>query len=99
MKFELKEVLQQDLLLTLVGVIGFALLVFVFYVRHKKQSSADVILVGRRGCVTEQLDPEGAVIVDGELWRAVSHDGVSLATGRWVRVRGAQDHLLVVEAA
>jgi membrane-bound serine protease (ClpP class) len=88
----------RDLLLSLVGCGVLALTVFVFYVRHKKQSSADLILIGRRGRVTEPLDPEGAVIVDGELWRAVTHDGASLVAGHQVRVCGAQGHLLIVKA-
>jgi len=87
----------RDLLLSLAGVVVLALVVFAFYVRHKKQSSADVILIGRRGRVTEPLEPEGAVIIDGELWRAISHDGISLARGRQVRVSGVRGHLLVME--
>ncbi|MDQ1523917.1 MAG: NfeD-like C-terminal, partner-binding [Pyrinomonadaceae bacterium] len=53
---------------------------------------------GRVGVVAEALEPEGAVLVDGELWRARSRSGVRIARGGRVRVVGARGHWLEVEA-
>lgn len=55
-------------------------------------------LEGRVGVVLEALAPEGAVLVDGELWRARARSGESIARGR-VRIVGARGHWLEVEAA
>lgn len=74
-----------------------ALLLIVLSSRHKKSASGEVVLIGRRGTVEAELAPEGAVIVDGEMWRARSQDGATIEVGTIVRVRGAQAHLLVVE--
>jgi len=44
------------------------------------------------------LNPEGAVLVDGELWRARSVDGSVFGPSANLRVVGSVDHLLLVEA-
>ncbi|MCE4602854.1 MAG: hypothetical protein F7B18_06710 [Desulfurococcales archaeon] len=54
-------------------------------------------LIGARGRVVEDLDPEGMVIVGGELWRAVSAGGV-IPKGSIVRVKSMEDLTLIVEA-
>ena len=46
------------------------------------------------------LQPEGAVIVAGELWRArLSNEAEPLRRGTLARVVGANGHLLEVEPA
>lgn len=65
--------------------------------RHKKSATGDIELVGRRGRVEAALTPEGAVIIDGEMWRAVTRDESHVAQNRVVKVCGARAHLLVVE--
>jgi membrane-bound serine protease (ClpP class) len=42
-------------------------------------------MVGRLGVARTGLAPEGQVMIDGELWRAVSQDG-AVAAGEAVRV-------------
>ena len=84
------------LALVLVFIVA-ALLLIVLSSRHKKSASGEVVLVGRHGTVEAELAPEGAVIVDGEMWRARSQDGATIEVGTSVRVRGARAHLLVVE--
>jgi membrane-bound serine protease (ClpP class) len=42
-------------------------------------------MVGRRGVVRTALQPEGQVLIDGELWRAVSPDA-AIGTGEAVQV-------------
>jgi membrane-bound serine protease (ClpP class) len=64
--------------------------------RHQKNAGRPLQLEGRVGVVLEALDPEGAVLVDGELWRARTHDGDRIARGR-VRIVGARGHWLEVE--
>jgi membrane protein implicated in regulation of membrane protease activity len=66
--------------------------------RHKKAGSTDINLIGRLGQVDIKLDPEGTVIVCGELWRARSKDGASIARHARIRVVEFKDHLALVEA-
>jgi membrane protein implicated in regulation of membrane protease activity len=65
--------------------------------RHQKNAGRPLQLEGRLGVVLEALEPEGAVLVDGELWRARTRDGDRIARGR-VRIVGARGHWLEVEA-
>ncbi len=69
--------------------------------RHRKACGDDLRLIGEVGSVEEALQPEGSVLVRGELWRARLRTGtttVVVARGRRnVRVVGAKAHLLEVE--
>ncbi|HEV2881071.1 MAG TPA: NfeD family protein [Pyrinomonadaceae bacterium] len=65
--------------------------------RHQKSAGRPLRLEGRVGVVLEALEPEGAVLVDGELWRARARGGERIARGR-VRIVGARGHWLEVEA-
>lgn len=65
--------------------------------RHQKTAARPLRLEGRVGVVLEALEPEGAVLVDGELWRARARGGGRIEGGR-VRIVGARGHWLEVEA-
>lgn len=75
---------------------GISLLVLALW-RHKRSSAGDIKLIGERGRVETKLDPEGTVIVAGELWRATSNDGAAIEVHARVRVVGMQGHLVIVE--
>ncbi|MCA1591449.1 MAG: hypothetical protein LC754_02090 [Acidobacteria bacterium] len=71
-----------------------------FLSRRKKSSGKPFQLVGRAASVVQSLNPEGAVLVDGELWRARASSGESVPRGESnARVVGARGHLLLVERA
>jgi membrane-bound serine protease (ClpP class) len=77
---------------------GLALaLIVVTLSRHKKDAFGELDLMGARASVETTLEPEGSVLVRGELWRARSRTGVSIERGRAVRVVGASQYLLEVE--
>jgi membrane-bound ClpP family serine protease len=65
--------------------------------RHKKASTGDIRLIGEVAQVDSRLDPEGTVIVDGELWRARSNSGKAISSRARVRVVGFRDYLALVE--
>jgi membrane-bound serine protease (ClpP class) len=65
--------------------------------RHKKSASGDVHLVGATALVDSELNPEGTVLVHGELWGALSRNGTSIAVNSRVHVVALRDHLLIVE--
>jgi membrane-bound serine protease (ClpP class) len=65
--------------------------------RHKKAGSGDIKLVGEIAHVDTKLEPEGTVLVRGELWRARSQDGSVISSHARVRIVGFQDHLVLVE--
>ena len=64
--------------------------------RHKKSASRTLNLIGATGFIESTLDPEGAVVINGELWRARVENGSTLKTRKRVRVIGVQAHLLLV---
>jgi membrane-bound serine protease (ClpP class) len=64
---------------------------------HKKVSAGDIKLIGEIAQVDTKLDPEGTVIVCGELWRARSKDGTNISSHSRVRVVGFENHLALVE--
>lgn len=76
-----------------------ALLAYVAHVsRHKKSSKRMPALVGSVATVERSLEPEGFVLVDGELWRARLRGGVGVVKEREsVRVVGASGYVLEVE--
>ncbi len=81
-----------------------ALLIVAFVVvallwRHKKAGMGEIMLTGKIGSVRTALEPEGSVMVGGELWRARARDGSALLVGDRVRVVGGNGHLLEVERA
>ena len=65
--------------------------------RHKKAAVRDFDLPGRAALVVRPLRPEGAVLIEGELWRAVTRTGEVVESGERVCVAGARGHLLEVE--
>jgi membrane-bound serine protease (ClpP class) len=54
-------------------------------------------LIGRRGTVKVQLDPEGTVLVAGERWDAVSDEG-PIPVGQEVEIAGVEGFCLHVRA-
>ena len=64
--------------------------------RHKKSGAVNAKLIGATGLVETKLDPEGTVLIQGELWRACLDDAGAIATGSKVKVVGTRDHLLLV---
>jgi membrane-bound serine protease (ClpP class) len=76
---------------------ALALLAYVAHVsRHKKSSGRMPALVGSVATVERALEPEGFVLVGGELWRARLRGGVA-REGESVRVVGASGYVLEVE--
>jgi membrane-bound serine protease (ClpP class) len=77
--------------------LSLALLVIVAASRHKKAATGELNLMGAIASVATTLEPEGSVLIRGELWLARSSDGKTIERGRTVRVMGASGHLLEVE--
>jgi membrane protein implicated in regulation of membrane protease activity len=64
-----------------------------------REKSGIARLVGERGVVKQRLEPEGYVLVQGELWKArPAEAGRLLEPGARVRVRAFEGMLLLVEA-
>ena len=75
-----------------------ATLIVVALYRHKKAATGDLKLIGELATVDTKLDPEGTVIVNGELWRARALDGSVVDARKRVRVVGFENCLVIVEA-
>jgi membrane-bound ClpP family serine protease len=80
----------------LVACILVAAAMFAAVSHHKKSGTDDVKLIGATGLVDTKLDPHGTVLIHGELWRACSNDGSSIATQSRISVVGMRDHMLLV---
>ncbi len=63
---------------------------------HKKTSAADIKLLGEIARVDKRLDPDGTVLVSGELWPAKSIDNAIIPSQSQVQVVGFQDHIALV---
>jgi membrane-bound serine protease (ClpP class) len=76
-----------------------ALLAYVVHAsRQQKYSRLPLRLVGRVASVERALDPEGFVLIEGELWRArLRGERVIERGGPRVRVVGACGCVLLVE--
>ncbi len=90
------------LLLVSILILAAPALALVGYVVHhsrqQKSSRRPLHLVGRLASVEKTLDPEGFVLVGGELWRARVRGGVRVVRdGSNVRVVGARDCVVEVE--
>ena len=65
--------------------------------RHHKGATGEFELIGAQARVKTALEPEGSVLVRGELWRARTRAGSTVKRGCRVRIVGASAHLLEVE--
>ena len=66
--------------------------------RQQKYSRSPLNLVGRVASVERALEPEGFVLIEGELWRARVCGGATVENGGTrVRVVGASGCVLEVE--
>ena len=81
----------------IVGASLAVLIVVAAMSRHKKSATSEIRLIGSRAQVDSPLAPEGTVLVHGELWRARSIDGTSIAPHTIVQVVGSSGHLLLVQ--
>lgn len=54
-------------------------------------------LIGLVGEVIEDLDPEGKILLEGEIWNAVSRSGETIRAGERVRVTSFKGLTLIVE--
>ena len=83
---------------TLLLIKDFALYPFLRVGYETRERSGVERLIGERGVVKQPLDPEGYVLVHGELWKArAASPGYSLDPGTRVRVTASEGMLLQVE--
>ena len=66
---------------------------------HKRATCLNLPVIGATGFIEQSLDPEGAVIVNGELFRARANRGLKINGPARIRVIGAEGHLLIVGPA
>ena len=66
----------------------------VWKVRRTRPQTGQEELIGQQGVVRQPLDPEGCVLVHGELWQART-DGPPLPVGAPVEVTGIDDGLVL----
>jgi membrane-bound serine protease (ClpP class) len=80
------------------GVVGFLVaIILAARSRHAKSGARDVLGIGATGFVNTKLNPDGSILIDGELWRARSKNGTVVDPAKKIIVVGAQGHLLLVE--
>ncbi|MBI2252339.1 MAG: NfeD family protein [Armatimonadetes bacterium] len=88
--FKLKSFLENNPLVLISIIIALSvifLLSLILTIKHQKQKpvSGKEELIGSTGIVRSQLDPEGIIFLNGELWKAYSNEGV-IIKGEKVKV-------------
>jgi membrane-bound ClpP family serine protease len=79
--------------------LGAFFLYIAFCSRHLKAGGGRLNLMGVRASVGTALEPDGSILVKGELWRArVKPSQPLIPPGHIVRIVGVDGHFLVVEA-
>lgn len=84
----------------IIFIVGAGLVVAVILAgmsRHKKSAISEIRLIGYRAQVDSPLAPEGTVLIQGEMWRARSADGINIESHTMVEVVGLSGHLLLVQ--
>lgn len=77
-----------------------AVIVVIFLYRLKQtRSSIHLKLVGASGIVSEDLNPAGAVLINGELWPARSSGGNTISANQRVLVIDVDQGQLIVETS
>jgi len=79
------------------GIITIILLRFAIAAKRRKAVTGEAGMIGLKGVAHTDLDPEGSVIVHGELWKARAAERIP--QGAHVRVREIEGLTLVVESA
>jgi membrane-bound serine protease (ClpP class) len=79
------------------GVITIILLRFALAAKRRKSVTGEAGMIGLKGVAHTDIDPEGSVIVHGELWKARAAGRIP--QGARVRVREIEGLTLVVESA
>ena len=79
------------------GIVFLILLSALFKIRKAKKVHGDKEFTDQVVLVTEDINPEGLVKVQGEIWKAVSKDGSSIPQGEKVKVISREDMRVVVE--
>lgn len=81
--------------------VGLALVLVALFLaslsRHKKSATGALKIIGATGLADSVLDPEGSVVINGELWRARIENGRALQPRDRVQVVGVLGHLILVE--
>ena len=85
-------------LLLAIGLLALLIIVSVISLwKHKKAGIGRIQLLGAAGVVHTDLDPEGAVLIEGELWSARSIDGTTIPAQQPIEVVRVEGHLLLVK--
>ena len=79
--------------------VGFFILILylIAKVRKRKVETGIEAIIGKEGIVIEDLNPEGYIRIDGEIWKAVSIKGEVIKRGERVKVVSIKDLTLYVE--
>ena len=77
------------------ALVSLVLAVLCVVAHRRKSVGGPLRLLGARGTATTLIDPEGTVMVRGELWRARAPHLMAPHTS--IRVVGTDAHLLMVE--
>ncbi len=84
------------LLIIVCSMVALGLTVTAALSRLQKLRLQDLQVIGSTGMVNSTLNSQGTVLVKGEVWRACTSHGGTIAVGARIEVVGARQHLLVV---
>lgn len=82
---------------TIIVALSLLAIAVVMLWRHKKAGTGDIRMIGEIAQVESRLDPEGTVLIGGELWRARSSSGDFISPHTRVRVIAFDELMAIVE--
>ncbi|NLV17615.1 MAG: hypothetical protein GXY50_10485 [Syntrophomonadaceae bacterium] len=74
-----------------------AVIIGLWMIRNTQTFHGDLEFAKARAYVFKDLDPEGLIKVQGEIWNAIAPENCPIVTGERVRVVGRQGMYLLVE--
>lgn len=75
------------------------LLSLFFYLLHRAKATKKTLdLIGKVAIVQTELSPQGAILVNGDLWLAMTNENQSISVGSKVYIVKMEGHLLQVDS-
>jgi membrane-bound ClpP family serine protease len=76
--------------------VSFLIYFRVFQAMRQEPRTGREAMMGKKGVVVEDIDPEGKIQYAGEIWNATT-TGKRFSKGEWIRIAAIRDLMLLVE--
>jgi membrane-bound ClpP family serine protease len=74
------------------------IVLFFFQLHRAKATKITLDLIGKVAIVQTELNPQGAIIINGDLWLAMTNEDETISVGKKVKVVNLKGHMLQVDS-